>query len=164
LATPVDSTGTHHATPNVETFELVIGLATSRVLARLPPGSVQPAETAEAAADLTEQAAATVLELLLLQPPAARLAATTRIMPATAGGLAKHLIGLISCRVRLRRLPRAPRRGSYQRKIDINMIGTCYRGRQARETAFTRRRAISSMASGRWRLLLIPRPRLSSFP
>ena len=46
--TPVDSIGTHHATPSVETLELVIALATSRVLARLPPGSVQPAATAGA--------------------------------------------------------------------------------------------------------------------
>ena len=43
---PVDSTGTHHATPSVETFELVIALATSRVFSRLPPGSVQPGATA----------------------------------------------------------------------------------------------------------------------
>src|ERR1700727_440201 len=94
FASPVDSTGTHHATPSVETFELVIGLATSRVLARLPPGSVQPpgaAEAAGAAADLAEQAVATLELLLLPQPPTARLAATIRITPATTGGLTKHL-------------------------------------------------------------------------
>jgi len=103
-AAPVDSTGTHHATPSVETLELVIGLATSRVLARLPPGRVQPA-SAGAATGLPEQAAA-VLELLLLpQPPAARLTATTRTTPATAGGLTKHLICDISYRVGLRWLP-----------------------------------------------------------
>jgi hypothetical protein len=38
--------GTVHATPSFETFELVIALATSRVFCRLPPGSVQPAATA----------------------------------------------------------------------------------------------------------------------
>jgi hypothetical protein len=96
LVAPVDSTGTHHATPSVETLELVIGLATSRVLARLPPGSVQPsvaAGAAGAAADLEEQAAAVLeLLLLLLQPTAARLAATTRVRPATAGRLTKCLI------------------------------------------------------------------------
>ena len=35
--------GTLHATPSVETSEQVIELATSRVLARFPPGNVQPA-------------------------------------------------------------------------------------------------------------------------
>ena len=44
--------GTHHATPSCATFELVIGLATSRVFARLPPGSVQSA-AAPVAADWT---------------------------------------------------------------------------------------------------------------
>src|SRR6185312_9869798 len=44
-ALPVDSTGTHQATPSVETFELVIALATSRVFCRLAPGSVQAGAT-----------------------------------------------------------------------------------------------------------------------
>ena len=35
--------GTVQATPSFATFELVIALATSRVLARSAPGSVQPA-------------------------------------------------------------------------------------------------------------------------
>src|SRR6202035_1445363 len=93
LARPVDSTGTHHATPSWVTSELVIGLATSRVFCRLPPGSVQAAATAgfpgapsaaapraaapgvpltwPAAACLAKQLA--TLELALLpQPPAAR--------------------------------------------------------------------------------------------
>jgi hypothetical protein len=38
--------GTVHATPSLATFALVIPLATSRVLARLPSGSVHPAATA----------------------------------------------------------------------------------------------------------------------
>src|ERR1035438_6828535 len=100
---PVDSTGTHHATPSVETSELLIALATSRVFARLPPGSVQAAAAAglgaplgalpawPVAAGLEKQLA--VLELLLLpQPPTARLAATSRVTPAAVGRLTKHLI------------------------------------------------------------------------
>src|ERR1017187_1141613 len=82
LAAPVDSTGTHHATPSVETSELVITLATSRVFCRLPPGSVQPAAATgsgepagglgwPAAADLAEQAA-TLGVLLLPQPTAGK--------------------------------------------------------------------------------------------
>ena len=99
------SIGTHHATPSFETFEPLIELATSRVLARLPPGSVQPAATAglgeptgvlpawPAAAAFEKQLA--VLELLVLQPPAARLATISRVTPATVGRLTKHLIRLI---------------------------------------------------------------------
>ena len=75
------------------TFELVIGLATSRVFCRLPPGSVQPA-AAPVTADWTlldRQPA--VLELPVLpQPPTARLATTGRVMLATAGRLARHFI------------------------------------------------------------------------
>ena len=101
---PVDSTGTHHATPSVATFELVIGLATSRVFARLPPGRVQPAATAglddppgalpavPAAACLAKQLAVLEWALLLPQPPTARPAAISRVTPATAGRLTKNLI------------------------------------------------------------------------
>jgi hypothetical protein len=32
--------GTVHATPSFDTFELLMALATSRVFCRLPPGSV----------------------------------------------------------------------------------------------------------------------------
>ena len=79
-ASPVDSTGTHHATPSLVTSELVIGLATSRVFCRLPPGSVQAAATAglrraarraptwPAAACLAKQLA--TLELALLHAAA----------------------------------------------------------------------------------------------
>src|SRR5260370_7602910 len=42
--------GTVHATPSLKTFELLIALATSRMFARLPPGSVQPATIAGLAA------------------------------------------------------------------------------------------------------------------
>jgi hypothetical protein len=102
--TPVDSTGTHHATPSVDTFELLITLATSRVFARLPPGSVQPAATAgldeppgallavPAAACLAKQLAVLELALLLAQPPTARPAATSTVTLATPVRLTKHLI------------------------------------------------------------------------
>src|SRR5262249_25917212 len=84
--------GTHHATPSLETFELVIGLATSRVFCRSAPGSVQPAATAGSgellavpggppAARPDKQLA--VPGWLREQPPAARPAATTRHAPAT---------------------------------------------------------------------------------
>jgi hypothetical protein len=95
------SIGTHHATPSFEAFELLIALATSLVFARLPPGGVQPAATTglgellaglalPATARLDEQPA--VLELLLPQPPAARLKSTSRVTLATVGRLTKHLI------------------------------------------------------------------------
>src|SRR5262249_58976177 len=88
--------GTHHATPSLETFELVIGLATSRVFCRSAPGSVQPAATAGSgellavpggppAARPDKQLA--VPGWLREQPPAARPAATTRHAPATAARL-----------------------------------------------------------------------------
>src|SRR6266496_4403274 len=81
--------GTHHATPSVETFELLLGLA------------------------------------LLPQPPAARLAAASRVTLATAGRLTKHLIRLIS---------RVPGGVSYlPRKIDISMLNTCYHVSQVEE-------------------------------
>jgi hypothetical protein len=77
-------------------LELLIALATSRVFARLPPGSVQAAATAEfaeplgvlpaalAGACLAEQAGALeLLPLLVLQPAAARPAAASRLTPAT---------------------------------------------------------------------------------
>ena len=90
---PVDSIGTHHATPSVETFEPVIELATSRVFCRLPPGSVQPAAAPDAAGWTPVEAQPAVLGLLVLpQPPTARPAATTRVTLATAGRLTKHLI------------------------------------------------------------------------
>ena len=84
----VASIGTPHAIASFETFELLIGLATSRVFCRLPPGSVQPAATTgsgeplarlalPATGRLDEQPA--VLELLLPQPPTARRAATSRV-------------------------------------------------------------------------------------
>ena len=99
--------GTHHATPSVETSELVIELATSLVLARLPPGSVQAAAAAwlgeppgallagPGTAALETQLAA--LELPLLpQPPAARLATTSKVKPAIAARFTTYLIRLIS--------------------------------------------------------------------
>src|ERR1700689_815716 len=88
---PVDSTGTHQATPSFATLALLIGLVTSRVLARLAPGSVHPAATAgfadvlgalpvlAGAACLAAQflAAAVPLPLLLLQPTARPAASRT---------------------------------------------------------------------------------------
>jgi hypothetical protein len=97
---PVDSIGTHHATPSFETSELVMELATSRVFCRFAFGRVQPA----AAAGLGEPAGAllaapvaacgekqpVVLELLLpLQPPTARLAAASRATLAAPVRLTK---------------------------------------------------------------------------
>jgi hypothetical protein len=82
--------GTVQATPSFETFVLVIALATSRVLARSAPGSVQPAAGFPVAATgllavtafpvFVGQAAAALLLLLLLplQPPTARPAASSR--------------------------------------------------------------------------------------
>src|SRR5579862_2918811 len=100
--------GTVHATPSLDTFELLIGLATSRVFCWLPPGSAQPAATAglalpvgAGAPDLPVapsplpagepggQASAFAGWWLLAQPPAARLAAATRHTPATAGQRAR---------------------------------------------------------------------------
>ena len=97
LVAPVDSTGTHHATPSCATFELVIALATSRVFARSPPGSVQSAAApavASGAADWTpfDKQPTAAGWPALPQPPAARAAATTRVTLATAGRLTKHLI------------------------------------------------------------------------
>src|SRR5580692_4142839 len=105
LASPVDSIGTHQATPSCATFEEVIALCTSRVLARFAPGSVQPAATAgpgelawallavPGAACLPEQLATlVVLPLLVLQPAAARPAATTMAAVVTALRLTKHPI------------------------------------------------------------------------
>jgi hypothetical protein len=86
----------------LDTLWLVIGLATSRVFCRLPPGSVQPAAAAALAgagalpvpagvvvpvtACLPKQGGAA--ELLLLVPlplqAAARLASTARDIPAAA--------------------------------------------------------------------------------
>ena len=80
----VASMGTHHATPSCETSELVIGLATSLVFCRLPPGSVQPA-AAPVAADWTGLAEQPAVLELLPQPAAARLAATSRVTPAAVG-------------------------------------------------------------------------------
>src|SRR6516165_4084201 len=101
--------GTVHATPSLDTFELLIALATSRVFCRLPPGSVQAGATAAfvaapgcaalpappaptgvwalaAAASSRAQADAPEPPLLLLpQPPTAKPAATTRDSPATVG-------------------------------------------------------------------------------
>src|SRR5271169_2606850 len=105
-ASPVDSIGTHQATPSWATLEAVIALATSRVLARLPPGSVQAAATpglAELAgtvlaapACLPEQLGALACGVLLAQPLAARLAAASRVTLATVVRVTKHLIWLIS--------------------------------------------------------------------
>src|SRR6266566_10130770 len=105
-------TGTVHATPSLATFELLIGPATSRVFARLPPGSVQAAAGPDAVAPgampggftwagavgagplggavgaVTLCAVPAVHEGVVLpppQPPAARLAATASAVPATAG-------------------------------------------------------------------------------
>ena len=75
------------------TFELVIGLATSRVFARLPPGSVQSA-AAPGAADWTpfdKQPAAAGM-LAPPQPPTARPAATTRVTLTAVDRVTKHLI------------------------------------------------------------------------
>src|ERR1700722_16947230 len=95
-ARPVDSTGTHHATPSLVTSELVIGLATSRVFCRLPPGSVQAAATAglpeapgallawPVAACLAKQLA-TLKLALVPQPTTARPTVTARDTPAAAG-------------------------------------------------------------------------------
>src|SRR6266700_3015117 len=95
--------GTDHATPSLATFELLIGLATSRVFARLPPGSVQAAAGlgavppgavpggltwAGAVGAVTLCAVPAVHEGVVLpppQPPTARLAATASAVPATAG-------------------------------------------------------------------------------
>ncbi len=93
LVTPVDSTGTHHATPSCATFELAIGLATSRVFARLPPGSVQSA-AAPGAADWTafDKQPAAAGRPALPQPLTARPTATTRVTLAAVDRLTKHLI------------------------------------------------------------------------
>jgi hypothetical protein len=90
--------GTVHATPRRDTFELLILLATSRVFARLPPGSDQSGATAGLpraagtgalepvpvplpAAGLVEQASG--FELLdVPQPPTTAVAQTTRQMYA----------------------------------------------------------------------------------
>jgi hypothetical protein len=90
--------GTVHATPSLETFALVIALATYRVLARFASGAVQPAAGAPVAAGAVPVTAAprldghaSALELLLVlllvleQPPATRAAAATSAAPATAG-------------------------------------------------------------------------------
>ena len=103
--------GTVHATPSFDTFELLIGLATSRVFCWLPPGSVQPAATAGSALPVGAgppdppaapvplpagepggQASALAGWWLLAQPPAARLAAATRHTPAAprASGAGSH--------------------------------------------------------------------------
>ena len=75
------------------TFELVIGLATSRLFARLPPGSVQSAASASAA-DWTpydKQSAAAWLPAPP-QPPTARPFATTSVTLAAVDRVAKHPI------------------------------------------------------------------------
>src|SRR5690242_5013993 len=83
--------GTVQATPSLATFELVIALATSRVLARSAPGSVQPAAGLPVAATgllavtacvvWAEQAGTALVLPLLLQPLAARPAASSRDPP-----------------------------------------------------------------------------------
>src|SRR5260370_42450661 len=98
--------GTHHATPSLETLELVIGLATSRVFSRLAPGSVQPAATPGlgelvAVGAMPEVAAPDVVALgkqwtvlalgglVLPQPLAGRPATNTRGAPTAIVG--RHL-------------------------------------------------------------------------
>src|SRR5271166_7094893 len=116
-AEPADSIGTHHATPSVETFDLVIALTTSRVFARSTPGSVQPAAAPGAAGCTPLDKQPAVAELPVLpQPPTARPAATTRVTLATAGRLTEHLIRLISRVIGPQCLPYAPRCASCQEK------------------------------------------------
>jgi hypothetical protein len=86
----------------VATFELVIGLATSRVFCRLAPGSVQPGAAAGlgeplgvlalAEAEDVERHPVAAELLLLVHPAAVRPAATSRVTLATAGRLAELLI------------------------------------------------------------------------
>src|SRR5580693_7286551 len=90
--------GIVHATPRLETFALVIALATYRVLARFASGAVQPAAGAPVAAGAVPVTAAPrldrharALEVLVVpppvleQPPAIRAGAATSRPPATAG-------------------------------------------------------------------------------
>src|SRR5260370_38942251 len=96
--------GTVHATPSCDTFELVIALWTSLVFCRSPPGRDQPwaavffaaglaavpapAAAVTAGADLEVQDwVLPLLVPLLPQPPATRPAAGSRIAPATTGRL-----------------------------------------------------------------------------
>src|SRR5580698_4679126 len=103
-AAPVDSIGTHHATPSLVTFALLIELATSRVLARFAPGSVHPAATAgladvagallaapDPACLLLQPAAFALAGPLLLQPPTARAATSATALPV-AMRVFEHLI------------------------------------------------------------------------
>src|SRR5215469_7337615 len=98
--------GTHHATPSCATFEVLIELATSRVFARLAPGSAQAA----AAAGLREppgalfvlpaaQCPATQLATVELpplpQPPAARPAAASTLTLAAPVRITKRLIEFV---------------------------------------------------------------------
>ena len=113
-ASPVDSIGTHHATPSCATFEAVIALATSRVFCRLAPGRVHAAATpglgelagaalAELAgaglvapACLPEQLGALACGVLPEQPATARPAAASTVTPATPVRVTKHLIWRLS--------------------------------------------------------------------
>src|ERR1700722_16928232 len=94
---PVDSTGTHQATPSFATLALLIGLVTSRVLARLAPGSVHPAATAgfaDVLGALPVLAGAVPLPLLLLQPTARPAASRTALTAPVR--LTEHLMSFIS--------------------------------------------------------------------
>src|SRR6266849_1554484 len=94
--------GTVHATPSCDTFELVIALWTTLVFCRSPPGRDQPGAgvfagagpvaglpaAVTAGADLEVQDwVLTLLVPLLPQPPATRPAAVSRVTPATTGRL-----------------------------------------------------------------------------
>src|SRR5215472_121870 len=99
-------TGTHHATPSCATFEALIGPATSRVFARLAPGSVQAAAAAglrdppgavlaAAAAAGPDTQLATVELPPLPQPLAARPAAASTLTLAARVRLTKRLIDFV---------------------------------------------------------------------
>src|SRR5215467_2601065 len=99
-------TGTHHATPSCATSEALIGPATSRVFARLAPGSVQAAAAAglrePPGAVLAAPAAAgpdtqlaTVELPPLPQPLAARPAAASTLTLAARVRLTKRLIDFV---------------------------------------------------------------------
>jgi hypothetical protein len=87
--------GTVHATPSLDTFALVIALATYRVLARSASGRVQPAAGRPVAAGAVPVTAAPRFDkhasvlgrllALLEQPAAIRPAAATSAAPAAAG-------------------------------------------------------------------------------
>lgn len=101
-ASPVDSTGTHQATPSARTFELVIALATSLVFCTLAPGSVQAGATpgfadvtgapAEPAAGPAEHPDAADGFLPLVQPAAVKAAAMSMITQLKLAGLTGGLI------------------------------------------------------------------------